>query len=167
VLSSYGRHGTDAYDLVDRLPRGPARVAAWNAYVCQTYADKLAESCTRAPEEAAPFARALYDLACSWLEHASAPVGRSELHLPSWGTLARSHEQLVAMRDTLTALRTYVAFEVGEDDPRLAAIDEQIATVDSLWIPRATPELRAGIGTALTIGIEKAAALGGEVALGK
>ena len=166
MLSWYGRHGTDAYDLADRLPRGRGRVAAWNAYVCQTYADKLAESCRHAPNEAASFARALYDLACHWLERAQAPDGRLDLVLPSWGSLVRSEEELVAMRDTLTALRTYVAFEIGEDDPRLTAVDEQIATVDELWIPRPTPEIRAGIGTALTMGIEKAVELGGTAALG-
>lgn len=165
MLSSYGRHGADAYDLVDRLPHGPARAAAWNAYVCQTYADKLAESCTRAPETAAPYARALYDLARSWLERAHAPSGRLDLKLPPWGTLTRSREELVAMRETLYALRTYVAFEIGDDDPQLAAIDEQIAIVDGLWIARPTPELRAGIGSALMTGIKAAAALGGACAL--
>jgi len=156
VLSSYGRHGSDAYDLVDRLANGRARVAAWNAYVCQTYADKLAESC----EESAPLARALYDLARTWLEHARTSDGDTRLELPAWGTLVRSQEQLVAMRETLDALRTYLAFEIGEDDPRLATVDAQLATVDELWIPRPTPELRAGIGSALTIGLKAAAALG-------
>ncbi|HKT45689.1 MAG TPA: hypothetical protein VJQ85_12870 [Gaiellaceae bacterium] len=168
MLSSYGRFGTDAYDLVDRLPCGPARVAAWNAYVCQTYADKLAESCTHAPGDAAPFVRALYDLACAWLERgtSTSPGDRLELALPLWGTLTRSQEQLVGMRATLTALRTYVAFAVGEDDPRLAPVDGQMAEADALWIPRATPELRAGIGTALTMGIRAAAALGAAWARG-
>lgn len=165
MLSSYGRFGTDAYDLVDRLPHGPARVAAWNAYVCQTYADKLADSCTHAPSDAAPFVRALYDLARAWLERVASPGDRLDLALPLWGTLTRSQEQLVGMRSTLNALRTYVAFAIGEDDPRLAPIDRQIAEADALWIPRATPELRAGIGTALTMGIHAAAALGAAVAL--
>lgn len=67
------------------------------------------------------------------------------------------------MRATLTALRTYVAFEIGEDDPRLAAVDTRVAEADGLWIPRATPDLRAGIGSALITGIEAAAALGAAV----
>jgi hypothetical protein len=166
VLSSYGRYGTDAYDLVDRLPPGPARVAAWNAYVCQTYADKLAESCTHAPGDAAPFVRALYDLARAWLERVETPGDRLDLALPLWGTLTRSQEQLVGMRGTLAALRTYVAFAVGEDDPRLEPVDRQVAEADALWIPRATPELRAGIGTALTLGIHAATALGAAWARG-
>ena len=160
MLSSYGRHGTDAYDLVDRLPHGPARVAAWNAYVCQTYGDKLAESCRQGPATVAPFVRALYDLACAWLERVHAPGGQLELRLPSWGTLVRSKQELAAMRDTLTALRTYIAFEIGEDDPRLGAIDERVAAADALWIPRPSPELRAGIGSELITGIGVAAALG-------
>jgi len=160
VLSSYGRNGTDAYDLVDRLSNGPARVAAWNAYICQTYGDKLAESCTHEPEVAAPFVRALYDLACTWLERVHAPSEELDLRLPAWGTLVRSQQELTAMRETLVVLRTYVAFDIGEDDPRLAAVDDRVREADALWIPRATPELRAGIGSALITGIEAAAALG-------
>src|SRR5581483_4333323 len=142
VLESYGRNGADAYDLVDRLPHGPARAAAWNAYVCQTYADKVAESCRHSPDDAAPFVRALYDLACAWLDRAQASAGGEDLKLPSWGSLVRSQDELAGMRDTLAALRTYVAFEIGDDDPRLAPVDARVATADSLWIPRATPELR-------------------------
>lgn len=131
-------------------------MAAWNAYVCQTYADKLAGSC----DTSAPLARALYDLARTWLERTRTPDGDTRLELPAWGTLERSREQLAAMRETLDALRTYLAFEIGEDDPRLETVDAQLAAVDELWIPRPTPELRAGIGSALTIGIKAAAALG-------
>jgi hypothetical protein len=41
ALDSVRRVGIDAYDLVDELPRGQARLAAWNAYALQTYGDKL------------------------------------------------------------------------------------------------------------------------------
>jgi hypothetical protein len=167
VLESYGRNGADAYDLVDRLPRGRARAAAWNAYVCQTYADKLALRCTRAPRESVPFAQALYDLALTWLRraHDDPSVGSVELELPPWGSLVRSYEQLVAMRETLEALRTYVAYDVGEDDPRLVEVDGRLATVDALWDPHPTPDLRSGIGDALVRGIRAAAALGAACAL--
>lgn len=168
MLGSYGRHGADAYDLVERLPPGPARAAAWNAYVCQTYADKLAQTCTHSPEESGPVARALYDEARLWLDRSEngAPGGSLALELPPWGSPFRSYEQLVAMRETLHALRTFVAFAAGESDPRLASIDRHIATADSLWIARPSPELSGGIGGALIAGIKEASALGSTLAQG-
>ena len=168
MLGSYGRHGTDAYDLVERLPRGPARAAAWNAYVCQTYADKLALRCTHAPHESAPFARALYDLAIEWLRRANDDSlrGPVDLELPRWGSLVRSSEQLVAMRETLESLRTYIAYDAGEDDGRLTEIDQRLATASALWDPRPTPDLRTAIGDALVRGIRAAAELGASCALG-
>jgi len=168
VLESYGRHGADAYDLVERLPRGPARAAAWNAYVCQTYADKLALRCTHAPHESTPFARALYDLAIEWLRCANDDSFRGpvDLELPLWGSLVRSSEQLIAMRETLESLRTYVAYDGGEADGRLAEVDRRLETAAALWDPRPTPDLRAAIGDALVRGIRAAAGLGAACALG-
>lgn len=167
AMSRYGRDGSDAYDLVDRLPAGPARAAAWNAYVCQTYADKLCAADEVAPE-GAPVIRALYGQVGTWLECAREGSSGEDLVLPAWRTPIRSQKELVGMRATLEALRTYVAFDLGisTDDPRLESIDRQIARVDSLWIPRATPELRLGIGAALSRGIADACALGHAAALG-
>lgn len=167
-ISRYGRDGSDAYDLVDTLPRGAARAAAWNAYVCQTYADKLCGNGAVAPETM-PMVRLLYDQAGTWLERAKDGSGGGDLALPAWRTPVRSQRELAGMRDTLEALRTYVAFDLGtaaDDDVRLAAVDRHIATVDSMWIPRATPDLRLGIGDALTRGIADACALGRALALG-
>lgn len=168
AMSRYGRDGSDAYDLVDTLPRGPARASAWNAYVCQTYADKLCGAGTVAPETAR-VVRALYDRAGTWLARAREGSDGGELVLPPWRTPVRSQRELAGMRDTLEALRTYVAFDLGEgadDDPRLAVVDRRIATVDSMWIPRPTPDLRLGIGDALIRGIAEACALGRALALG-
>ena len=49
-LLAYGGANSDAYDLVEQLTEpGPARFAAWSAWVIQTYADKLlVERATRA-----------------------------------------------------------------------------------------------------------------------
>lgn len=162
MLAAYGRDGTDAYDLVDRLAPGTARVAAWNAYVCQTYADKLADACRRPSDETARVVRSLYAAALTWLERAaSAPVEPVELTLPPWGTPVRSRDQLVGMRNTLEALRTYVAYGLPPTlQPRLALVDERVDTVDGLWIERPTPELRGGIGDALSAGIREAVSLG-------
>jgi hypothetical protein len=168
VLAAYGRDGADAYDLVDRLPHGRARAAAWNAYACQTYADKLADSCPRPSDETIRVARSLYELAVVWLERSAADVGGSqELELPSWGTPVRSRDQLVGMRNTLDALRTYVAYGVTRAlEPRLDAVDKHLHAVDSLWIERPTPELRGGIGDALAAGIRETITLGRLLALG-
>jgi hypothetical protein len=167
TVTRLGRQGSDAYDLVDTLPPGPARVAAWNAYVCQTYADKLCGADPVAPETA-PVVRALYDQAGTWLERARTGSADGELALPRWRTPVRSQGELAGMRDTLEALRTHVAFDLGAsaDDARLTAIDRRIATVDSMWIPRATPDLRLGIGDALIRGIAEACALGRALARG-
>ena len=167
-MSSYGRDGSDAYDLVDTLPAGTARAAAWNAFVCQTYADKLC-GVGAVPPETASMIRALYAQVGTWLGHAHDGTHCGDLVLPAWRTPIRSQRELAAMRATLDDLRTHVAFDLGgsDDDPRLAAIDREISEVDSLWIPRATPELRFGIGSALLRGIADACALGNSLALGE
>ncbi|MGH2933412.1 MAG: hypothetical protein ACRDL2_02720 [Gaiellaceae bacterium] len=169
-LAAYGRDGTDAYDLVDRLPCGPQRAAAWNAYVCQTYADKLVDA-TRAsrfaPFDTARLARGLYALVGVWLERAQGTPSSVELALPPWYAAPRRREQLVGMRETLYALRTHVAYDLAPGlQDRLAAIDRRIGQVDALWIDRPSPELAAGICDLLAAGIRDACTLGRELALG-
>lgn len=161
MLASYGRDGADAYDLVDRLPYGRARAAAWNAYACQTYGDKRSD-------ETARVVRALYALAVTWLERTALDArGSQELELPAWGTPIRSRDQLVGMRDTLDALRTYVAYGLPPAlEPRRDAIDKRPGVADALWIERPTPELRGGIGDALAAAIREAIALGRVLAAG-
>jgi hypothetical protein len=178
--------GVDAYELVDALPRGPARLAAWNAYVLQTYADKLIEaSKTRqyVRVDTAQLAERLYHLAGASVERAreagangARQPARTSLSdpLPRWHTPVRRQEQLAGMRATLDALRIYVSFDVRsfhEDDPSirtfrelLTAIDARVDTVDGLWIPRANAELRGGIGDALAEGLDLAYALGQSLA---
>lgn len=112
VMSRYGRDGSDAYDLVDTLPPGPARSAAWNAYVCQTYADKLCSAGGVAPQTA-PMIRALYAQVGPWLERARDGSAGGDLVLPQWRTGIRSQRELAGMRATLEALRTHVAFDLG------------------------------------------------------
>ena len=107
----------EVYELVDTLPRGPARVAAWNAYALQTYGDKLTAACYAA--DTADVGRRAYSLAEEWLQRARQPAAgpgdaRPALPdaLPHWHTPIRSHAQLVGMREALEALRTYVAFDL-------------------------------------------------------
>ena len=169
MLASYGRDGTDAYDLVDRLLPGQARAAAWHAYVCQTYADKLADSCRRPSPETTRYVRSLYALALQWLDRAAADAPEAdEPSLPAWGTPIRSRDQLVGMRNTLDALRVYVAYALpGPQRPRLDAVDARAGAAARLWIERPTPELRGGIGDALSAGIREAVSLGQALAVGR
>ena len=65
------------------------------------------------------------------------------------------------MRDTLDALRTFLAYELRDADaPQLARIDAQLARVDELWIERPPPEVSGALGSVLAIGLDEAYALG-------
>jgi len=166
VLTSYGRYGTNAYDLVDRLPPGEARAAAWNAFVCQTYGDKLAEACRHPSPKTTDIVRSLYALALGWLDRAASGMA-APLELPTWDTPVRSYDELVGMRNTLDALRTYVAYGLPAAlAPQLADVDARIDAANGLWIKRPTPELRGGIGFELIAGIRVAISLGRLRALG-
>jgi hypothetical protein len=145
-----------AYDLVDQLPSGPARAAAWAAYALTTYADKLAAADGRSDVVAEAYARAA---AC--LETARDGGSALPAALPHWRTPVRSREQLVGMRDALDALRTYLAYELRDADAsQLARIDAQLTRVDQLWIERPPDEIRGAIGSALAVGLDEAYALG-------
>jgi len=145
-----------AYELVDELPSGPARAAAWAAYALTTYADKLAAAAGRSDVVAEAYARAS---AC--LDAAAAGGGPLPAGLPHWHTPVRSREQLRGMRDALDTLRTYLAYELHDEHaPQLARIDAQLARADELWIDRPPDEIRGAIGSALAIGLDEAYALG-------
>lgn len=172
----------DAYDLIDQLPRGPARLAAWNAYVLRTYADKLIAACQTGdyvPPDTANVALQLYEISGRWVERArqiAAGVAGPALPepLPHWHTPVRSQEELAGMRETLDGLRVYLTFELQSftaSEPslaklreRLAAINAKVDMVDGLWLRRAPDELRGGIGDALADGLDLAYALGQSLA---
>ena len=145
-----------AYELVDELPSGHARAAAWAAYALTTYADKLLAADGSSDVVAEAYARAA---AC--LDAARIGGGAVPDALPHWRTPVRSREQLVGMRDALDALRTYLAYELkNADPPELARVDAQLARVDQLWIERPPPEIRGALGSALAVGLDEAYALG-------
>ncbi len=174
--------GVDAYDLVDRLPRGQARLAAWNAYVLRTYADKLIAACQTGEYvrvDTANVALRLYEVAGRWVERAQQIAAGSAgpalpQPLPHWRTPVRSQEELVGMRETLDVLRVFLAYDLESfdaNDPsvatlreRLTAIEAKIRTADGLWLRRAPDELRGGIGDALADGLDLAYALGQSLA---
>lgn len=160
----------DAYELVDGLPPGPARQAAWAAYVLQTYGDKLVGASSVdgwVRPETATLARASFRLAAHCLEVAREGGRDLPEAPPHWHTAIRSHEQLVGMRETLEALRTYLAFELGDTEAaQLAPVDAELGRIDLLWIARAPAEIRGGIGSALVHGLDEAYALGRRLAAG-
>jgi len=152
-----------ASDLVDTLPTGPARSAAWAAYALETYADALLAACARDGYiglDTARVARVSFVLAGTCVEIAQGAQGDIPRSLPHWETVPRSHEQLVGMRETLESLRTYLAYELGSDDADVVQIDAQLATVERLWIERAPPAIRGGIGDALSNGLDLAYEIG-------
>jgi hypothetical protein len=175
-----GLSGAEAYELVDELPRGAARAAAWNAYAFQTYADKLIEASgsKHLPEDTYAVVAELVSLSALWVRQASAlaanpstaPPSEQAAELPHFDTPIRSQEQLAGMRETADTLRTYVAFDLqslpagtpsssGLRD-QLAALDKNMDAAAMLLIERPPPELRGGMGDALVEAIEQARALG-------
>jgi hypothetical protein len=162
--------GGDAYELVDVLARGPARAAAWSAYALQTYGDKLLEANRDGfvDGEAAGVAADAFALAARCVEAAKRGDGLSGLPqtLPRWRSLRRSEEQLTGMRNTLEALRTYIAYELRDHDdasahaPGLAKVDAELRQVERLWVARESPDIRGGLGSALSHGLDRAYSLG-------
>lgn len=145
-----------AYELVEELPPGPARAAAWAAYALTIYADKLLAVDGRSDVVAEAYARA-----AQCLDVAAGRSGALPQALPHWPTPVRSAEQLVGMRAALDALRTYLAYELHDEHaPDLAPVDAQLAKVERLWIRRPPPEIRGAVGSALSIGLDAAYALG-------
>ncbi len=171
----------DAYQLVDQLPGGPVRSAAWNAYALQTYGDELLLATRRefVASDTAEMAGRIFSQAYTWLERALQPG--EDLHalrveamhdeLPRWLTATRSQAQIIGMREALDTLRTWIAAELGRHPAAstrlledLAGIDGRLENVSLLWIERPPAELRRGIGYTLTVGLDEAYELGQEVA---
>lgn len=144
-------------DVVEALPRGPARSAAWASYALVTYGDKLlaaGKDDGYVDGDTARVAASAYELAARCLE-ADAPIPGG---LPPWSAGTRSVHQLRGMRDALDALRTFLAVDLGPAP--LAAADAHRAKAGSLWIARPTAELRGGIAGALVAGLDAVYALG-------
>jgi len=182
ALESIRGSAIDAYEVVEAAPRGIVRYAAWNAYTLQLYGDNLldnAEVPGFVAQDTVEMAARLFSLAGLWLERvhllrAVAPSSGEapENTLPDWRTATRSHAQLAGMRETLEALRTFVAYDLAHHpadsverfDERLREVDERLDEAAMLWIERQPAELRRGIGYALSMGLDEAYALGQAVA---
>ncbi len=187
-LIAYGRACSDAYDLLDSLPpSGYARLSAWNAYVLQTYADKLLAA-GRAPGYVAPETadqvRVLYEYVEQWLVHARQAAAseshRLDVYLPQamphqWRTTPRTLEQLAGMREALVAAQARVAADLaafagaaGARDRlqgHLIAVSSTAEYVDGLWTAEPGPELRQTTGDSLRDGLDRAYELGQVIAV--
>jgi hypothetical protein len=169
LASTRGGAG-DVYELVDALPPGAAREAAWAAYALQTYGDKLVASDEGyVSGETAAVAAEAFRLASSCLGADADALPRG---LPRWRTPHRSEAQLAGMRDALEALRTYIAYELrGRADDadrsgRLAEIDADLRRAEQLWIARDSADIRGGLAGVLARGLDRAYTLGRAVTSG-
>jgi hypothetical protein len=173
---------SEAYLLIDEAPAGSwERVAAWNAFLHQIYADNLLPE-ARAPDGAAyetvRVVAELYDLAAGWLERAAElranPGSKLEVDLrtplPHWHTPVRTLAELDGMRATLEDARIRVASDLagfaGADHARgalaarLARVDAGIERVELIWVSRRSEAIRGAIGDALRSGLDGTSVLG-------
>ena len=182
-LIAYGRAGSDAYDLIDELPpAGYARLCAWNAFVLQTYGDKLlasGESPGFVSPETAEQAAVLYQFVGEWLvrarQVAADPAYRLDVYVPQglphhWRTTPRTHEQLTGMRDAFQTAQARVvadldafagAAQAREQLSSLAlGINSTADYLDRLWTREPGPDLRGTLSSTLTGGLDDAYRLG-------
>ncbi len=182
-LVAYGRAGSDAYDLLDQLPAsGYARLCAWNAFVLQTYGDKLLEN-GEAPgfisPETGEQVAVLYQYVSGWIaraRQAAASAGyRLDVYVPQslphhWQTTPRTQQQLTGMHDAFQTAQARIASDLaafaGAADVRDRlnslgmAIDSDSEYLDRLWTRDPGPELRTTVGATLLDGLDRAYRLG-------
>jgi hypothetical protein len=182
-LVAYGRAGGDAYDLLDDVPAtGIARLAAWNAFVLQTFGDNLLASTPTAgyiAVDTADFVRVLYELVGGWLARAHAaaasPSYRLDVYVPQslphhWQIEPRTIEQLGGMKTTLEAIQARVASHLqGLHDENgaherlrtlMSATDSAVDYAGKLWTRAPGQELRQTLGTTFRDGLDNAYQLG-------
>ena len=181
-IRPYSAAGSDSYDLIDRMPPATwARLAAWNAFVLQVYADCLVAAGSNAryvTTDIAVFARHLYALASIWVKEArkaeASDTYRFEFRLPhrlpQWGEAVRTDDQLAGMRSTLDTARTRAASDLerfaGDASQqtllrvRLVQIDAEAEYTARLWTPKPSFELRCSLSAELTAALDHAYELG-------
>jgi hypothetical protein len=180
-VEPYRAAGSDSYSLLDTAPPASwARLAAWNAFMSQVYADSLVfgGGLRYAERATAIFARHLYALASVWVKQTRMALAsdayRFEFRLPHplphWGSPFRTDAQLDGMRNALDTAMTRAASDLErfEGDPayvdalrvRLAQIEAEADYVDRLWGHKRPAELRQTIGNELTVSLDHAYELG-------
>jgi hypothetical protein len=181
-VEPYRRAGSDAYDLIDLVPPSSwARLAAWNAFLMQVYADCLVAAGSNSRwvmTDIAIFARSLYAWANAWvIEVRKAEASETYRFrfslphpLPHWGDRAITDARLEGMRDTLETARTRTASDLerfagadGRQDVlriRWAQLDAETEYIARLWTPKPSIELRGTLGDGLTLALDHAFELG-------
>jgi hypothetical protein len=179
-MEPYRHAGSDAYELLDIVPPASwARLAAWNAFFHQTYADCLlsaGSSGRYVMTDIALYARLLYSWASFWVietrkaqasnAYQLAPVQAEFPHSDRVYTGAR----LTGMRVALDTGRTRAAydFQTFEGDPavtdtlrvRLAQVDAEAEYVARLWTQKPSEQLCGTLGYHLTAALDHAFELG-------
>jgi hypothetical protein len=186
-IDPYRQAGADAYELIDEVPPATyARLAAWNAFLLQVYGDNLVAAGSHSRYVMADivmFARETYQLANVWLDELrkaqASPSYRFifnlEYHLPHWGDIYRTNEQLRGMRETLETGRTRVASDVerftGDNSHRellrvrLAQVDSEVQYIERLWTRKPTSDIRLTLGTTLAAALDHVYEIGQLTAL--
>jgi len=185
-IDPFRRAGTDAYAFLDEVaPESFARLAAWNAFALQTYADNLVAAASQwryVSADIAIFARRVYQLVNAWLEEArkadASNAYRFRFDLPYPLPQCRSfhsNELLRGMRTTLETLRTRVNYELerfeGEERRReylrwrRAQFESELEYAEGLWTRRPSDEVRSAIASTLQAGLDHAYEVGQLLAL--
>ncbi|HEY4346933.1 MAG TPA: hypothetical protein VGM80_05040 [Gaiellaceae bacterium] len=186
ALSAYASSNADAYSLLDEGPStGAARLAAWCAFMLQTYADRLLTSGADAgfaSPEAFEQARVNYQLVGPWLMRARAAAlspAAYELDVSVPQRLPqtppeRDAQQLAAMRRTLEVAQARAGVELERLSgdpvhsrlvPTFSSLQSALDACAALSAPGADESVFAAVGQALQDGLDRAYELGQLVAL--
>jgi hypothetical protein len=179
AVAAFGSGSRDAYDLLEQVPQdGPARAAAWCAFVYRTFGDELLSSGSAegyASEASVAQAQVAYQLAADWLararDAAADPGYQLDVSMPQ-PLPQLPHEldaqQLTAMRATLETLQARLGADVAAlapDDPARKRLEPSLEAVQSSLDTTAGahtggPELLPTLAGALHGGLDRAFNLG-------
>ena len=177
-LLAFGGANAAAYDLLDGVPpRGFARVAAWCAFVLQTYGDKVLTAGNDdgyASAGACMQAQMLYEFARGWLERAQRAAADPDYRLtlgipqplPRPMNVPPERDQIAGMRTTLEVLQARAGAALAEADasvaerlrPSLLAMQSALDAAPVRGAHR--EEARAAVARTLEDGLEQGYTLG-------
>jgi hypothetical protein len=175
-LAAYGAANGDAYDLLDTLPpEGPARLAAWCAFVVQTHADNLIASGQRqgfCERGALDEASMLYQFAGGWLDRArtaSTSGGyRLDVVVPQpyfRFTGPQGAPQVSALRRTAETVQSRLGADLAERSaqpiyerlaPAMRGLQAALDSAAGAGVGKPSPELLATIAQTLQIAVDRA-----------
>jgi hypothetical protein len=176
ALAAYGTGNGDAYDLLEQVPEeGPARLAAWCAFVLQSHADNLLASGSSpgfCDQEALEEARALYELAGGWLDRARTARARpgSSLDVVVPQPYLRPHGpqgtgEVAALRATVETVQSRLGADLAgcrtgstaeRLRPTLAVLQSAVDAASGLDAGHgASPDLKAAIAQRLLAALDR------------